>query len=657
MHPIPSTVDELIEFLAEDIRARRVLVFCGAGVSVRSGLPDARELVNRILVHLPLSNEDRQVLLASRLPFEAFMDTLNTSTSIDCLLDLFKLGVSNSNHLLVAKLARLDLIRLICTTNFDLLFEKALKLEGLHTPADFQVFYQADHFPHVKWQANTVNVLKIHGSIEEKASIIGMLRQVAVRQSDDCQSALIKTIFATGPHETVLVLGYSFSDVFDISPQIEMAGQEYKRIVIVHHVPEVPPHVLQPPSLENLANSCEDSPLRQARWGLRVRINTDAFIQRLWSALLRDDYHLVQTSTTWEKHVAEWAEQFSTLAPGTAPRVVGRLFEALSQFTLASEYYKNSYRVAKSSGARPMEGRLLNDLGRVANSQSQYRRAIRYHRRAYAIAQELGSLKGQAKSSGNLGTAFHNLGQYNEAIKLQQNVIRLARKLAQPRIERIALGQLGLSLRSMGRFESAAKCHRRSVRIARTIGDKAGEARQLANLGLCFRRMGQYEEAKQCHQLALSILRQLDNRRGQGIEEGNLGLVYAALGDYASAFRAYRRSMKIARNVGSSVDQIRQLGNLADIYVSTGRFRRAVLLAERALQLAIRIGQRYEQAVQLGTIAKAYLGIGDFSVALTHARESLDLFTQLFGEGHHEGNEVLRILRMAEANIGWTSPE
>ena len=84
-------------------------------------------------------------ILNSPLPFEAFMEILE-DTGISKILDVFEQGVPNTNHFFIAKLARNGYLKVICTTNFELLIEDALRNEGLEKGRDFEVYCDEEQF-------------------------------------------------------------------------------------------------------------------------------------------------------------------------------------------------------------------------------------------------------------------------------------------------------------------------------------------------------------------------------------------------------------------------------------------------------------------------------------------------------------------------------
>ena len=70
-------------------------IFCGAGISWNSGLPLADELKRSILHTLPMNAAQRDQIMSSDLPFEAFLETLSEIVDISRLIDIFDQGAPN----------------------------------------------------------------------------------------------------------------------------------------------------------------------------------------------------------------------------------------------------------------------------------------------------------------------------------------------------------------------------------------------------------------------------------------------------------------------------------------------------------------------------------------------------------------------------------
>ena len=113
------SLDQDVNELLEQIQRKEVAVFCGAGISRKSGIPIVHDIESYVLQRLGAPAQEIEMLLASSLPFEAFMEALDSGRSISKLLEVFSGGQPNTNHRLIATLAKAGLVRTISTTNFD----------------------------------------------------------------------------------------------------------------------------------------------------------------------------------------------------------------------------------------------------------------------------------------------------------------------------------------------------------------------------------------------------------------------------------------------------------------------------------------------------------------------------------------------------------
>lgn len=94
-----------------------------------------------------LEKEDVEEIISSKMPFEYFVHNL-ASDADEKIFQIFRYGEPNTNHVLIAKLAKLGIVKTILTTNFDLLFEKALIKEGL----EFVIHYDDDDFSKIDFK-------------------------------------------------------------------------------------------------------------------------------------------------------------------------------------------------------------------------------------------------------------------------------------------------------------------------------------------------------------------------------------------------------------------------------------------------------------------------------------------------------------------------
>src|SRR5207302_691316 len=109
----------------------------------------------------------------------------------------------------------------ICTTNFDLLLERALERQNLQRGLDYKTYQTEDDLDRLSASDNSTSLIKIHGSVDNPEAMAITLQQVSSRITSAKRQKVIDYVFSTGPHKNVVIIGYSCSDIFDISLQLQ----------------------------------------------------------------------------------------------------------------------------------------------------------------------------------------------------------------------------------------------------------------------------------------------------------------------------------------------------------------------------------------------------------------------------------------------------
>jgi len=269
------------------------------------------------------------------MPFEVFMERVLKDTRADLLLSLFSLGEPNANHILLARLAKHGYISVIVTTNFDMLIECALQLENVNYRSIF-----AEHEFSTVDLASTdqLMLVKIHGSAEDIGSIRATMDQIATRSLLSARATVVNHVFSGRPHELVLVIGYSCSDVIDLIPQIEAVSGRRKRVVLIEHDTK---HRTRRPVKARVHPFGE----YEGTW---LICDTDRFVRDLWQSNWELGAYpgLRNGSCNWGQHVKDWRSSMSRghqhLTMGMVWDSLSRTNEALRSFCAAAEDYKAS---------------------------------------------------------------------------------------------------------------------------------------------------------------------------------------------------------------------------------------------------------------------------------------------------------------------------
>jgi len=200
-----DTIDEAVEVILRTCENEDVSLFVGAGISVENpaNLPSAIELkwnILKLLISKPpklYDIEKDQTLFHQYLSSEALELMIQNLIEVlgnraHDILEVFKYGQPNLYHLLIAKLARLGLIKRVFTTNFDILLEQALDIEGIkynvfETEHDFAEYLISPE------NYSDFHVFKLHGTVAfTKNGNIHEQRQVKAISELKFQTRLLK---------------------------------------------------------------------------------------------------------------------------------------------------------------------------------------------------------------------------------------------------------------------------------------------------------------------------------------------------------------------------------------------------------------------------------------------------------------------------------
>ncbi len=622
-------------------------ILCGAGISKPSGLPLAKEVKQHILEKMSVDDEDTDKIMNSNIPFEAFMEAVSGNADISEILDIYKHGEPNTNHILIAKLAKKGYLKTIFTTNFDLLIERALENEGLKIDEDFEVYFDEEQFSRIDFddvEDKPIRVFKIHGSIDNEDSVRTTMKAVASKTLSDKRMNLIRHLFSTGKHKKVLILGYSCSDVFDITPQIQSIEENQKEIIFIKHSTEGKEEI------EDIKIKPDKNPFKKFN-GERIRCDTDKFIKELWNSFedTIGEYKYKKSKVEWTKYVDGWSK---ILKENSALQyfIPSLIFYSISDFKKAIEYYERSLEIAKEIGDKAGESICYAGLGTAYHDLGDFKKAIEYYERSLEIFKEIGNKAGESTCYTGLGNAYLNLGDFKKAIGYYERSLEIKKEIGDKAGESTCYTGLGNAYHDLGDFKKAIGYYERSLEIKKEIGDKAGESICYAGLGTAYHDLGNIKKAIEYHERSLEIFKEIGNKAGESICYAGLGTAYHDLGNIKKAIEYYERSLEIAKEIGDKAGESICYGNLGTAYHDLGNIKKAIEYYERSLEIAKEIGDKAGESTSYTNLGVAYRNLGDFKKAIEYYLKAERIFKET-GQIHYL-ETVYKYLSIAYKYIG-----
>lgn len=476
--------------LAECLSNGPIALFVGSGISVDapSCLPNGDQLRDSIFDCLIAEQglPERLILEAreatSRMRLEVFLNIFyewRGSDESGSSLDFMLRAVPNRNHYYIAHLVRTKWIKHIVTTNFDCLIEAAL---GGH-PVPVAVYCSDTDFEHLTVDASCQGIFKLHGSVLDGTgrsamrTIKASITEIAAPTGEGVKkSNILRHILE---NHTVIFLGYSGRDEFDIHPAIY--GSRPKQIIWVDHRSEDGVMILE--SYRDVL-ACEhyDNVSRlmmKHQHTMRLRCNTAIFLAQLSEYL---SSHHIEESDGYDCIETRHPDRIKVALPPV--QFLGYLFQYTHRWQSANETFDLalkdwSDRTSHSASDRkPIDEEIdIHSIAQICRGKGicykeigQSSLAHEYLQKAIVICEALYSERGtnspitsihqnhfimMAQLCEDIALTYYSDKDYNAAFQWGTRAISWSRRIVLPK-QRLFLarnfGNMGLILQDWALF-------------------------------------------------------------------------------------------------------------------------------------------------------------------------------------------------------------
>lgn len=401
----------------------RTILFCGAGISANSGIPNVATFLTYLLRQMGAKTKDISQFLNSGYPFEATMDNLSERFDIKALLNVFKVKNPNLNHDFIAKLAVNGLLEIIITTNFDTNIEIALKNNGLKQNQDFKVFSDFNDFKESDLKHNLV-ILKLHGTIENLPTILTNLKRISKRQNVLLMENVLRIVLANKKNQDILFWGYSFSDHYDIRPALLNMPRTTKQLFNLKYISKNIPVAIQDVS--------KLDPFKKFSRATKMNGNLDKIIGDLYKAKGYNRPPKGKSNPIWKTYIKSWITKETGPGFKDKKNFIGTLFVAAGFIELGRAYAKGNKRNTNNSkNGRILRMEIAGILGKSYLKDPNNRNvglATKHFDDAYSIAKELKLDSYINLYSGNLGSCYLMADEFDKAELLYKDVIKFYEK-------------------------------------------------------------------------------------------------------------------------------------------------------------------------------------------------------------------------------------
>ncbi len=580
---------QLIRRILNKLERKELFVFCGAGVSLSSGIPTVGQIDESgavqdgiqtyLMRELGFSTDEMKKFLGI-IPFEAFLQVLlDNHLPLTTFASIFQAEPTYIHHLM-AQLFRRGILSLIGTTNLDMCFESAMNMVGVfyapvRGPEDLGRFGEP--------QESYNTVFKLHGSVDQLEDMGITIRSIAQKKNLDTRKKIADAFFSGTPTtDTILVFGYSCSDVFDLVKWVPHIPRKLNVIYINHCAGNSgtnavgsednarPRRMFSGHNLD-IVNCDTDILVRKIGSHIGFRCTTERSPENYWRMTLKDcirDFtgftlakvrgNLYYLCQEYNKSLLSHQEALSLANSGmqrlVASRNIGFSYYRLNRVDEAMFFMKQTYPLARKLGEHGHEANILMNIAACYADRGQYELSLECYMDALSISENSGLLREQCFILGNVGLMYAYAGRCEESLKYTMQGISLAHQLGEVETEGKFYANVGEAYLNDGKYQKAIEATRIAIDIAKDIGDSHGEINRRTNLLIAELRGGTLD-IKRCHEQANVLLQQsLDC--GNDLYAANchqlIGDCHLADGDITSAIAAWKTAKLIYDEISPS---------------------------------------------------------------------------------------------------------
>ncbi|MFX1374261.1 MAG: tetratricopeptide repeat protein [Promethearchaeota archaeon] len=633
----------------------------GAGISMDSptNMPSATEIVKSLLELCAPLEEVEKLFSLEMLRFELvvekiqdefdeelrFLDYLDNITEPNIIHYFLGNAITRGNY--------------VVTTNFDYMIERALMrildkkwhqdIIPVITKEDY-VFYQD---PKNLIKAGKCLLYKIHGSkrniitgLSTKHSLITTISALG-REREEGETFAIEpfkksAIYNLMKDRTLIVMGYSGSDDFDIEPTLKELPF-LKRLIWIEHTQKHQIDIIwirkenfqkDEQEISHLEKMLLEISISGDFEVLLIRTNTKNFIKtKLWEIFLPyiplHELDVLESKTETQMF-SEWIKPIYENIPQVYKyRLAIQLYFYLKKLEATLDCSEKGLRLAEESNDLNSKSYFLNFLGLVNQITGNYEKSINYYEEALQIDENAKDLSGKATDLGNIGSIHLTRGNYKLALDHYNEALEIANKLGDLSGKVANLNNIGRINEIRGELQIALNNYEEALKFTEKLGDLDGKATVLNNIGMIHGNQQEYNLALEKYNEALKIVENLGDLYGKIIITNNIGRVYDEFNDYDKALEKYEESIGIAEQLGDLSKKAGCLNNIGSIYLAQGNYNKALEKYQDALKIEDRLGNPLMKVIYLNNIGMIYNTQTEYKLALASYSKALQIIETL----------------------------
>lgn len=568
-----------VSLILDKLQNRRLFVFCGAGISLPSGIPTVGSVDDRGVLHDGIqtclmrklgfrTTEIKRYL--GLIPFEAFLQALfDNHMPLATFSRLFHTEATYAHHFL-AELLRRGMLSTIGTTNFDTCIETAVDMAA----SAYTLIYRPEDLNRIGSLKNRTKIIfKLHGSVHQIENMGLTIRSIAQKGNLGSRRKIADSFFMGRKREdTLLVLGYSCSDVLDLVKWVPDLAKKLSVIYIEHC------------SGKRVACAASDEyNAKVVRMFKGHDLNVFKCDTELLLRALADHLGFVcepgaPPRSAWREILSECMREFTGF---TLAKTRGNLYYLFQRYEESLRSHLDALSIAKSDLQK------LIALRNIAFSHFRMNRlseSLFVSRQAYRLARRLGEHTHETNILMIIAACYMDMGQYKRSLTPFMDALALSKRYGLRREKCFILSNIGLLHAYKGRMTESLKYTRQAINVARRLGEVETEGKCYANIGEAYLNVGEYSKAIKATQLAIDIAIDIGDWHGEINRKTNLLIAEfkSNIKDVDICQREATELLQRSMGIGNELYTANCHQLIGDCHIATGDVESAIVAWSKA---------------------------------------------------------------------------
>jgi len=247
----------------------------------------------------------------------------------------------------------------------------------------------------------------------------------------------------------------------------------------------------------------------------------------------------------------------------------------------AALHMKASLELARKSGKKRLEAKLLNSLGGLHYFLGDYTEALKCAISSEKLMEELQDKDGLSDCYNGIALIYSKNNQYAMELKYFKKSLALRQELKDTLSISQSLSNIGGYYEDVENYDSCLIYYNESLRYAKLIHDQYGEALLLNNMGMIYLKRSNFKAGENFLLRSIALKKELDDPIGLAESNINLGDLYLATKRYAEA----EKHLLLALDISKKLNALELMRDCYKSLSSTHKFRNDIHGAFKYLEL------------------------------------------------------------------------